>query len=190
MRGLLAFALLGTLMGPQARAAEGVLPADVVAKLVRKVAPYERGYEKRLADGFVIAVVYSAPSDASRLEKDLLVGALELHMSAARVVTVSDETLASENGIDLMLLCEGVDLVATVDDAIRRGVLAIALRTNQVEDTHGVPMAFVARDAKPRILVNRRAANRAGITIDARLLGLSELVDANVSVGDGGIGKK
>jgi len=160
-------------------AAEGVLPADVVAALVRKVAPYERGYAARAADGFVIAVVFAPASDASRLEKDLVVRALSERMPAARVVAVSDESLENEEGIDLIVLCEGVDLDETSADAAKRGVLTIGLRTEHVENIRGAAMAFVPRAGKPRILVNLKAAGNASLDIDARLLGLAEIVTEN-----------
>lgn len=179
MKRLVLMALVvAAFSGRHAFAEEGVLPAGVVADLVRKVAPYERGYEKRAADGFVIAVVFSAASDVSRQEKDLVAAALEERIPTARVVAISDAAIADEKDVDLMVLCEGVALDETVADAARRGVLAIALRTSHVEHKNGAPMGLVPRKGKPRILVNLGASEKASLTIDARLLGLAELVDA------------
>ena len=160
-------------------AAEGVLPADVVAALVHKVAPYERGYAARVADGLVIAVVFAPASDASRLEKDLVVHAFGERMPAARVVAVSDESLENETDVDLVVLCEGVDLDETSAYAASRAVLTIGLRTAHVEDVRGAAMGFVPRGGKPKILVNLKAAGKASLDIDARLLGLAEIVTEN-----------
>lgn len=178
MRLLPSLAIAVTLLGSvRAHAEDGVLPAAVVADLVRKVAPYERGHAKRIEDGFSVAVVFAPESDSSRAEKDLVTRSLEERLAGARVIAVPLSILGKEPGVDLIVVCEGIPVQEAASIAAELGVLAIGLRPEHVAVESGLAMGLVARGGKPKILVNMKAAERGRLAIDARLLGLAELVD-------------
>ena len=182
-----ALLVLASPAGP-GRGAEPMVPAELQASIVLRLLAYDRALRARAGPSVVIAVVFKGGDKASTLWHDDMLRALDalqpqtVHGLSFVVLghRYKDQAAFSEfvakKGIDAVYLAPGLDAevekVRAVCEARKAG--SISATRGAVEQ--GIAVAILAKGESPRLLVNLRAAQAAGMDLDPKLLLLAEVL--------------
>ena len=161
------------------------VPMSLQVSLLTRIWTFDRSQEARLADEFVIAVLYQSQVRSSLLAKEGFVDAalsIASEEHAVRIVEIDyrDPSILSE-----VLLREDVDIVYVAPlRAVDVHSIATVTRELQVLTCTGVAayvheglsVGLELRDGRPGIIVNREASQQEGATFTSELLKLARLV--------------
>ncbi len=159
-------------------AAEDV-PAPLQVAILLKVLIYDRTLATRAKDGLKLGVVYGH-SDLSRTSKERFVKSFNESSKSVAGNTIDLREVSLESlpeavqGLDILYVCEGVDVSKVLDVAGKNGVITFAPDQSAVEA--GVVIGLVPRGGKPKLLINVPASIAAGMQLDPQILRLAELV--------------
>lgn len=159
-------------------AAEEV-PAPLQVAILLKVLIYDRTLATRAKDGLKLGVVH-ATTDVSRAAKERFVTSFNDSSKSVAGNTIDlqeitlDELVKESQGLDILYVCEGVDVDKVLEVAKKTGMITFAPDQDAVES--GVVIGLVPRAGKPKLLINVPASIAAGMQLDPQILRLAELV--------------
>jgi hypothetical protein len=183
--GLTAFTLAPL---PARAAAEDVrVPIELQAKLLAKVATFDRNMASRAGEKVVI-VVARLPDDP---ESGRAAARLQLNLSQLRRITdkpVDVRTIDFANAADLARACKSagaaiVYLTPGMQSALTNiasaldgmSILSVSAVAEHVTD--GAVLAFGLSEGKPKILIHLGRAKRQNVDFKASILRLAQVVD-------------
>ncbi len=175
-------------LAPLVGHAEERLPAKERLTILLTVLSYDTAIDRFQPTGLRIGVVGRADSPQSAQDaKEMLdnlrgvssktVKSLAIQGFPVNVSAASDLTAAIESQqLNVLYLSAGLGGMreALVAEASRRGLLLLAGESDAVRG--GAAIGAVAEDAKPKIVVNLKAANAQGARLDARILRLAKVI--------------
>jgi hypothetical protein len=182
---LIALALLAV-SAREARA-EGAVGGQLEATIDIKVLAYDRSLKQRTGGSLVIGVLYRpGSSDSERVKTDMM-AAFQKIAEKANVSGMIPKVVAlaykeplqkaiEEAGVTVLYVTPGLDDVipAIVGAAERLKLLTLTNQRAHLEE--GLVTAVVAKNNRPAIVVNLKAAKKIGVDFDATLLGLAEVI--------------
>lgn len=184
----LTVAFLGTSIPSVAHAADEV-PAMRTALLLLRALSYDRNLTKRAGKApLTIVVVHRAGEvgRASNMLKALEAAAKKVTVAKMKVEVVrvpfSDDgrSIAKLGGSSFaaLYLCPGLGefLPAIMEVSRRDSILTFAETRADVEA--GASIGIIASGSKPKLLVNLEAVEQEGANLDARFLGVVEVLQA------------
>ena len=164
----------------RAVAAEPDVPASLRLAILLKVLGYDRALAENGRETVRIGVVFEEGDRTSRRDRDAVltafaasqkkVAAKEADMEAVAVPALARRA----KDFDVLYACSGVGiepLLAAVDGK-RRPLFA----PNREAVEAGAVLGVVAKDGKPKLLINVSASIEAGMELDPQILRLAELV--------------
>lgn len=162
--------------------------ASLEATLFFKVLTYDRNLKKRSGSKLVVGVVYSEASEASKKVRDEMVTAFQtvgkkvtVQGMAPRVVAVAfDEAKLTSSlrdaGVTAIYVAPGLEAsLATIVIASKdRKAPTLTRKQKQVEA--GLAIGVVAKNGKPKIVVNVTAAKALEMDLDPKIIGIASVV--------------
>ena len=169
-------------------AADPAVPPTLQAAILAKMLSYDRALKPRVGASIDIGVVFKASDKASEESATALLAAFEamgtrtiqgLPLHASRHAYKDPAQLAQwlkADGIDLVYVTEGL---GKERDAIRAAAVeakAVTAGTDRAQVEAGLAVAVVLRGTTPRILVNVASTQAVGMSLDPKLLELSDVI--------------
>jgi hypothetical protein len=184
-------AILLLIAGLRAYAQDMPVPAGLQAQIFIKVLLFDRAYERRAEDGFVVAVLYQEGYRRSFLAREEFAAAAA-HWGEEAPATVSFlcSFIDVDKATDLpaALAASGADILYVAPlRSFDIGRIAAVGRDMRLPSYTGVPeyldaglaVSLDLRDDKPRILINLKAAKEAGAEFDSRILSLARIIESD-----------
>jgi hypothetical protein len=185
---LSAAALLTLWLAPSGAPADERLPSKERVTILLTVLSYDTNIDRFQGTGLRIGVGGKTDNPASTQDaKEMLeqlrsvstktVKSHAIQGFPVNVTSAADLTKAAVDlNLNVLYLCSGLgglqdQLIAVASE---RGMLVLAGETDAVKA--GAAIGAVAKDAKPKILVNLKAADAQGAKLDARILRLAMVV--------------
>ena len=146
--------------------------------MLQKLLVYDRKLPTRSSDGLTAGVVFDPADAASRKEgQSFRATFLEVPRSVANVeIGLVDLPSAKGEGaaVDVMYLCAGIDVAATVE--VAKKTQAITFASDEAAVKNGAVAALGNREGRPRLVLNLGASVAVGMELDPQILRLAELV--------------
>jgi len=185
---LCAGTLLALWLAPSSASADERLPSKERVTILLTVLSYDTNIDRFQGTGLRIGVVGKADNPTSVQDaKDMLdqlrsvstktVKSHSIQGFPVNVTSSADLTKAATDlNLNVLYLCSGLGGLqeSLVAAASERGMLLMAGELDMVKA--GAAIGAIAKDAKPKILVNLKAASAQGARLDARILRLAMVV--------------
>lgn len=165
------------------------VPAGLQAQIFVKVLLFDKAYELRSQDGFVVAVLYQDGFRSSYLAKEEFAAAVpgwSGQTPGAGPFSCVAIDVDRTDDLPAALAAAGADMLYVAPlRSYDVGRIARAARDLRLPAFTGVPeylnaglaISLDLRQDKPRIVVNRRAALEQGAELDSRILSLARIVE-------------
>jgi hypothetical protein len=164
------------------------LAADQEAAIHLKVLSFDRTLGDRAGKSIVIGVLYQAGAESSESSAVEIVEAFEslgrkkVRIHGKRITAIAvpigkkTADAIAEGSVDVVYLVDvpSDKRAGAVETASGLGLPTLCGRRAYVEE--GIAVAVVAKNGKPRIVVNVEAAKRDGMSLDPKLLRLAEII--------------
>ncbi len=181
----LAFALLTVLLAPASFAASALVPADLQAELLSKLAAYDRNFSARARSTAVVLIVTRSGNPRSSLSAAVMkseLGKLEriggLPHRESVIVFENAAALAKRvrsEGAAVVYLTPGLeDQVAEIQKALT-GVDVLSVSSVPESIPEGIVLGFELVSGKPKILLNLAQAKRQNVNFKADVLKLMKV---------------
>lgn len=179
-------AALGAVWLTQAEAATPELPVSRQAKLISKLASYDRNFKARAGDVARILVVYKEGDVDSERTAQLMLAELGRRSKVGGLPHTEErepfrnagwlDGRVVEGGLAIVYLCPGLesDMEDIADALTNRDVMTIGARGGYAERRSVV--AFDLVSGKPKLIVHLPQAKRQHVNFSARLLKLAEVI--------------
>lgn len=166
------------------------VPAGLQGRIFIKILLFDRTFERRTEDGFVVAVLYQEGFRRSFLAKEEFAAVVpEWEGQAPGKVAFRCAFVDVDRTADLSdaLAAAGADMIYVAPlRSYDVGRIALAARDMRLPAYTGVPEYLEAglavsldlRQDKPRILINLRAAKEAGADFDSQILSLARIFES------------
>lgn len=169
-----------------ARADQVVVPAELQADLIGKVAAFDRNFSVRAAGRALVLIVTRAGSAESELIAGQIARALR-QLPSIGGLPHSEVTLVFENAAALAAACReqhvaivylAPELNATLPAIAQalRGVDVLTVGSSPDDAQMGTVLSFDLRDSKPRMIVNLAQAKQQNVAFRAAVLTLMRVV--------------
>ncbi|MCB9588219.1 MAG: YfiR family protein [Polyangiaceae bacterium] len=178
--------LLGLVWLSGVEAATVELPVNRQAKLISKLASYDRNFKARAGDVARILVVYKDSDVDSERTAQLMLAELGRRSKVGGLPHTEEresyrgaswlESRVVEGGLAIVYLCPGLESeMETVAEALTgKDVMTIGSRAGYAERRAVVSFDLVS--GKPKLIVNLPQAKRQNVKFSARLLKLAEVI--------------
>lgn len=168
-------------LGAVARPAlAGDVDPALAAALHLKILSFDLSLKKQAGSSLSIAVVYKAGSaDSERAAREIgralssLATGKKVTVAGKRVevVVLSNDELARRGAVDVVYAASGLDAELVALSSGRR-----VLTGNRAYLGRGAAIAVVEKAGKPSIVIQLKNAEKAGMSLDPKLLRLSEVI--------------
>lgn len=156
------------------------VPVKIQVPLLYKVFNFEKNIQSIQGDTIKIAVVYNAADADSVTVKDEVLEAFVAN-AAKKIRNKSCEAVAVDNQSDLssfhvVYLTPGNDdkLDSLVNTCNSNGILSVTGVTEYINK--GVTLALGKENNKPKLFINKSAAQLSGVSFSATLLTLARVI--------------
>jgi hypothetical protein len=179
-------AVLAILTAPLA--ADTAVPPTLQAAILAKMLSYDRALKPRVGASLDVGVVFKESDKASADSAAALLAAFEA-MGARTIqglpLRASKHAYKDPAHLAQWLKTEGIDLVYVAEgltkerDAIRQASVeakAVTAGTDRAQVEAGLAVAVVLKGTTPRILVNVASTQAVGMSLDPKLLELSDVI--------------
>ncbi len=164
--------------------ASGLVPVSLRSAIIIRSAGYERGFAER--SGGAVLVVISGKSGASADDGRAMAGALgkanQIGGRGTRVVQLTHESsgktvadLRSQRA-EIIYVAEGLEAVVKDIPGQEGGISRIIVCANGADVGVGCTLGVELADDKPRIVLNLKQANAAGLRFQPEFLRLARIV--------------
>jgi hypothetical protein len=164
--------------------AGGLVPVALRSAIIIRSAGYERGFSER-SGGAVLAVI-SGKSGASADDGRAMAGAFgkgtHIGGRATRVVQITHESSGTTVGelrsqrAEIIYVAQGLEALVKDIPGQEGGVSRIVVCANGADVGVGCALGVELADDKPRIVLNLKQANAAGLRFQPEFLRLARIV--------------
>lgn len=160
--------------------ASTMLPAKVQAMLMFKVLGFEKRLKASSKSSLTMVVLYQSGNEGSALQKDQIVSALTANSSktvAGKALIVNAITgLGDMADADIVYIAAGNDdrLANVLEECQKLSVLAVTGVPEYAEK--GVPLTLAIENSKPKIVINKSAADSCGVDFSSQILALAKVI--------------
>ncbi|MEW5850622.1 MAG: YfiR family protein [Myxococcota bacterium] len=162
------------------------VPADLRAGLILKILAYDRNLPKRAGANVTVAVLVRPGnlSDAScaRLQQALQDASLKSTVGGrtVRALRVDYQGTSQLSGaldnVAALYVCPGLSEQVGVISEMSRRQHVLTLSGSEALVRAGLAVGVVAREGRPRVIINLKQARAEGADLDAALLRFSEVI--------------